>query len=217
VRAAAEVLEAPRTGLPGDVEAQRLAVGALRVVELVLIALGPQLGQRRLARHLVAYERPILRDDLRHPLLDAGEILRREVVVQVDVVVEPVLDRRAVHELGLGPEAAERLGHHVRATMPCNLQTFRIGDLQGREPNLWLHEPGRQVHHTVVDLCRDGHLRQAGADRAQHLRYGHAVWVLDEPAVGQLHLHHGESFLMGAGSPESPTPGRTAYGTNNAL
>ena len=56
-------------------------------------------------------------DLLLHLRLDGREVLGRDAVRQVDVVVEAVLDRRPGGELGVGPEAQDGGGHDVGAGM----------------------------------------------------------------------------------------------------
>jgi hypothetical protein len=43
-------------------------------------------------------------DFLLHFLLDPGEILGRNAMRQIDIVIEAVFDRRAAGELGFGPD-----------------------------------------------------------------------------------------------------------------
>ena len=57
-----------------------------------------------------------------HLLLDFREILGRDAVRKLDVVIKAVLDRRAGGELGVGPEAQDGGGEHVGAGMPDALQ-----------------------------------------------------------------------------------------------
>src|ERR1700730_14036428 len=55
-----------------------------------------------------------LLDDLPHPLLDGFKIIGPEWLRYPEVVIEPVLDRRADAQLGVGEELLDRLGEHVR-------------------------------------------------------------------------------------------------------
>ena len=71
--------------------------------------------QRLVARDLLAHERrvPAL-TILRHLRLDLLEVLGRERLPYVEVVVEPVLDRRTDGDLTPGKEVLHRVRHHVR-------------------------------------------------------------------------------------------------------
>ncbi len=61
-----------------------------------------------------------------HLLLDLLEIVRRNPVRELDVVIEPVLDRWSGCELRVGPDFQNRSGQNVSGRMP---QTFNIGHL----------------------------------------------------------------------------------------
>jgi len=60
-------------------------------------------------------ERLVGRDDLRHLVLDGGEVLGRERARHLDVVVEAVLDRRPDAEVRVGEQLLDGGGHHVRS------------------------------------------------------------------------------------------------------
>ena len=67
--------------------------------------------------------------DLLHLLLDGLEVLGGERLLDVEVVVEAVLDRRADAELGLGEELLHGLGHDVRGGVAQDVQAVLGGDL----------------------------------------------------------------------------------------
>ena len=68
---------------------------------------------RFLARDAFPLELLVLLRDLLHLRLDLLEVIRRDAVLHVEVVVEAVLHRRAVGELGIGPDAQDRGGHDM--------------------------------------------------------------------------------------------------------
>ena len=72
---------------------------------------------RLVARYLDPLENMVRLDLALHLLLDPREILRGDPVRELDIVVKPVLDRRAGRKLGLGPDFQNRGGQHVRAGM----------------------------------------------------------------------------------------------------
>jgi hypothetical protein len=63
-------------------------------------------------------------DFLFHLSLDFLEILRRDAVRQVHVVIETILDGRAAGELRVGPEAEDGGGQDMRAGVA---ESFQIG------------------------------------------------------------------------------------------
>ncbi len=86
---------------------------ALEPDQLDLVGLVLQLADRVVVGHSAPGEPLVLLDDLAHPGLDLLQVGRHERHLDVEVVVEAVLDRRADAELGVGPEVLHRLGHHV--------------------------------------------------------------------------------------------------------
>ena len=61
-----------------------------------------------------------------HLRLDLGEILGREALFAIEIVIEAVLDHRADRDLGAGKKLLHRLGHHVCRVVADQLQRFRI-------------------------------------------------------------------------------------------
>ena len=92
--------------------------GALEPDQLDLVGLVLQLGDRVVVGDRAPGELLALLDDLAHPGLDLLEVLRLERHLDVEVVVEAVVDRRADAEPGLGPDVLDRLRHHVRGGVP---------------------------------------------------------------------------------------------------
>ena len=89
-------------------------MSARRPELVALLAAGPDDLGRLLARDLLAQERLVLVGDLLHLRLDLHEVLGRQLVVQVDVVVEARVRRRTDVELGVGEEAQDRRRQDVR-------------------------------------------------------------------------------------------------------
>ena len=115
----------------------RLALGNVcQVAELELARVRP-LAQPAQPAALGILDRLLARDDdflegvvrldlLLHLRLDLREILRRDAVRQIHVVVKPVLDRRPGGELGVRPEPQNGGGHDVRGGMA---DAFQLGHL----------------------------------------------------------------------------------------
>ncbi len=72
-------------------------------------------------------KRVVRLDLLFHLRLDLLEILRRDAVRQIDVVIKSVFDRRPGGELRLGPEPQDGGGQHVRGGMA---DAFQLGHLR---------------------------------------------------------------------------------------
>ena len=83
-------------------------------------------GQGFVARNFHALERMVRFDLLFHLRLDLLEILRRNAVRKIDIVIKTVLDRRPGGELRFRPDFQDRRGQDVRGRMT---QTFDVGHL----------------------------------------------------------------------------------------
>ena len=81
--------------------------------------------QPGVAGQLITGEGAVLIDDMFHLRFDAAEVVGGDGSFEGDVVVEPVLQRRAVGELSLRPEAEDRLGHDVGTRVAEQIE--RIG------------------------------------------------------------------------------------------
>ena len=120
VRAAAEIHEIA-VAIDGD----HAPLGEL-VDQLELIGLACKELARPLASDLLAREREVFRHDLLHLGLDGGEVLGRECVLAVEVVVETVLDRRAYGDLRPWKKAEDGVGHDVRGRVPYRLELQKL-------------------------------------------------------------------------------------------
>jgi hypothetical protein len=70
-------------------------------------------GLRLLAGNRLVFELLVLLGDLPHLRLDLLEVVRCDAVLHLEVIVEAVLDRRAVGELRVRPQPEDGGGHHV--------------------------------------------------------------------------------------------------------
>jgi hypothetical protein len=96
----------------------------LEVDQLQLVRLGLQLVLGRVDRLDDAAGEPLRGlDDLLHALLERLEVLRGEGLLDVEVVVEAVADRRADAQLGLRELLLHGLGQHVRGGVPDDRAT----------------------------------------------------------------------------------------------
>ncbi len=128
VRPAAQITPNPFPGtgievvVGGELVAADLhdvGVTGLVVDQLQLVGLAGQLGTRLLLGLVhPPGEQLALLDDLAHPLFQLVQILRRERLGHVEVVVEAVGDGRADAQLGLREQLLHGLGQHVCRRVP---------------------------------------------------------------------------------------------------
>ena len=131
--------------------------GALEADQLQLVRLVGQLLAGGLVGDDAAGEALAALLDLLHLLLDGLEVLGRERLLDVEVVVEAVLDRRADAELGLGEQLLHGLRHDVRGGVAQDVEAVLGGDLDGLDVVA--------VPHLVREVLQlAGHAR--GDDRA---------------------------------------------------
>ena len=135
VRAGAEIEE-----VAVAIERDRFVLGnVLDDVELELARLGSRTegakfatfrhGQRFVARNFHALERMVRLDLLLHLRLDLLEIVGRDAMRQLDVVIETVLHRRPGGELRIGPDFQNGRGQDVRGGMAEALDVGHLGAL----------------------------------------------------------------------------------------
>ena len=84
-------------------------------------------GLRFLAGDRLVVELLVLLGDLLHLRLNFLEIIRGDAVSHFEIVVETILDGRAVGELGIGPDAEDGGGHHVRGGVAHALEVGHLG------------------------------------------------------------------------------------------
>ena len=184
VRAAAQVLE-PVLRVEADLAVRQVA-GQLQLVRLRLrLEAGQDLG---LVHAVGAHERVLLGEDPAHLLLDPLQVVRRDRLGELEVVVEAVGDRRADRHLGVGPQVQHRLGHHVRRRVAQHGQRLRIASRQDAHA-VALGQRQPQVAHLVADVHGDGGLGQPRADRGGRIQAGGAVLQLQIGPVGQFNAH----------------------------
>ena len=175
----------------GRVDARGLAVGE----DLDLVGLVVQLLQRLVARELHAAEGLVLLDDLGHAGLDALEVLGRERLLDVEVVVEAVVDRRPDRELRAREEVGDRLRHHVGGRVADDRAAL-VGIGRDRLHGRAVGHLAGEVHGLPVDAS--GHdLAADRTDGLQGLAGGGAAGQLGGRSVGAL---DGDDGLPGHGA-----------------
>ncbi len=87
-----------------------------------------------LARQLGHFEGLILLHHLLHLCFDLLEIIRREPMLQIEVIIKPLIRRRPNIQLRLRPNPQNRRGQHMRARMPNARQPIHFPPLLQRLP-----------------------------------------------------------------------------------
>lgn len=105
-------------------------------------------------------------EDLEHPLLDPGQVLGVERLGDLEVVVEPVLDRRSDAQFRLRKQVLDGLGQDVRGRMPQNGQALGVLGTN-RLDHITRRDAVIQVAQFAVHACN-----QHGAVIAEHLASG---------------------------------------------
>ena len=86
---------------------------------------------------------------LRHPLFDLHEIFRRERTLQIEVVVEPFLDRRTDGKLCLRKELLYGVRHQVRSTVPVHFVAFGRLERNDLDRGIVINGDGKILELTV--------------------------------------------------------------------
>ena len=173
-------------------------VGPVGVVDLVLAALFVQLVDAGAVLEFVPREGAVLLDDLGHLRLDRLEVtlFQRPILGERDVVVEPRVQRRAVHQLRPRHHPLDRLGHHVGGRVPKHVQRLvvrlAVATLLGHDrQRAVVLQQGRQIGELPVHGAAHRGLGQAGADRLGDLAGRHGRLELFDRSVGQRDAGHG--------------------------
>ena len=185
VRSTAEVSEVA-LGIERD-----LPVGGVDELDLVRLALLLEARLRLVARNLLARPfAPFLQLAVQLGL-DPLELLLVQGLREVEVVVEPVLDRGPDGDLHAGVQATHCLGQQMRGRMPKHVERVRVARVARREDldRLSVFERLPQVLHDAG--CADEHrlLGELRPDRARGVEPGRAVGKLKLGVIGEDDVH----------------------------
>ena len=183
------------------VERYRLALRqVLDQLDLVLLALRLEQRDGVVAGGDDPLEGRIRRDDLAHLRLDAGEILGREGLVAVEVVIEAVLDGRADGHLGAGEQHLHGFGQHMGGVVPDHLQ--RLVVLAGDEAQAGIGgDCVREVAQLAIHFHGERGLGEARADGGGHRRTCNRAVEAADGTVGQGDRGHRCRDLSGRAKP----------------
>ena len=167
------------------VERDPLALQSVQQLELVLVALLPEVVDRAVPRDLLAPVRRIAPGELDHLLLDRAEVVRRQrMLAQVDVVVEAGLDRRADAELRPGEERFHRFCHQVGGAVPVGVLALVVRPRE--DPHRGIGgERACEIARLAVDADGERLPGQARADALRDGLSGDAAGILALRSVGQ--------------------------------
>ena len=140
------------------------------------------------AGQLKTLEREVFLRDLFHLLLDGGQIVRRERLGRIEIVIEPVVDGRPDGELDLRMEALDRLRKHVRTGVAVGPAAVRVGKGVELDGVVALNGAERIAVYAVDGAGKRG-LGEARADGGGDIQTGHAVLKLALPAVRERDNH----------------------------
>ena len=115
------------------------------------------------AFQLLTQERLVLPDEIAHALLDPREVVGRERLVEIEVVVEAVLDGRADRVPRSGEQVAHRLRHHVRGGVAQDTEAVGLGAGHRLHADVAVRDPG-QVDQAISYVRCDRTGRKHGTD-----------------------------------------------------
>ena len=189
MRACAEICE-----IALRVEGDLLAPLGVLLDQLLLIRLAGHLlhGLRR--RQLETLERDIFLDNLLHLGLDFLEIFAGNRRLEIEVVVEAVVHRRADCELCARVQAADCLRENVRGGVPVGLFAVRIVKREDLHLAV-LRERRAQVAHLSIYARGARGLVKPHADALRDLRHTDAAFKFLFAAL-EIDLNH--SFFLSA-------------------
>ena len=156
-----------------------------------------------LLRNAAALEGMVARDHLPHAGLERLQILGREGLVDLEVVVEAVVDGRPEADAGPRPQLAHRGGEDVRGRVAQHGKRLVVP--AGEDAHLGVRGDGSsQVHDFAVHGGRQRGLGQPGADARGNVTCAASARRLDGPAIGEPHLdeivsHQSLGELRGSG------------------
>ncbi len=140
----------------------------------------------------LAHEGVVGPHHLDHPGLDRRDVLGRERPRHLEVVVEPVLDRRTESDAGLGEDLPDGGGEHVGGRVPQHLERRRIALGEDRHCGA-IVERSTQITDRPVDGDRHRGAGEAGTDRGRQVGAGRPRRQLARRAIGEGHGNRGRS------------------------
>ena len=179
-------------GTPAHVLEPVLAVEAHRIV-------GNPLEQFGLVCFPAALERPnrvvppdgdpldrlVALRQLAHPRLDRLQILGRKRPADVEVIVEPVLDRRTDRQFGLREQLPHGLRKQVRGAVPVDLPPGRVAKRQPLHRGIALERGGEIARRPVDPSGQD----VAAARLRRERRERRPARIPPRRSIRELHRH----------------------------
>ena len=128
---------------------------------------------------LKLFKLDIFLDDLLHFGFDLFEILGRERLFDIEIVIESVVDSRSDSELYFGEESFYSLSHDMGSGVAECLFTVLIGECQHLEGSV-LVKLCAEVADLAVQFYGTGGLIESHADSLYGISGGNAVFVLTD-------------------------------------
>ena len=167
------------------------------VIEFVLGTLALDLGEPFGIFHFVAGERAIFFDDLAHLGFDRFEVTIAQWAIfgEGDVIIEPVVQRRAVHQHRAGDQPLDRLGHHMSGRMAEQVQgvwiILLVAGLFGDERECAIvFDHGGEIAEFFVDQAANARLAEPLADGHRDVVCGDRVVERFDRTVWKCNLRH---------------------------
>ena len=154
----------------------------------------------------LAFELGVAIDDPAHLLFDGGEVVGREGLVAIEVVIEAVFDGRADGDLGSGEQGLDRLGQDVGRVVADGVEGGGVVAHDQAEVAARLQHPAH-VALLAVQLGQHGLLGQGRRDGGRDVARRGAGRVLAHRAVGKFQVDHVSVFIGGTGSYPDPPKG----------
>ena len=155
------------------------------------LSLGGKLLEHLVLGHVTAHDGLLLAGQLKHLLLDLGEVGLLDVlsIGWHHVVIESVLDGGANAELNAGIKLLQRLGEQVGRRMPEGMLAF-VGIPFVEIDGCIGCDGACHVPHLVAHLGNEYILCKTRADCLSHLKWRYAILELPNRLVGKSDFDH---------------------------
>ena len=169
----------------------RQILNQLYLIRLILLA---EQVERILAGNLLANHRNALLDDFFHLRLDLFQILRREIVFGINIVIEAVVDGRSDCQLDIRIQVLDCLCQNVRSGVTQGPLAHII--IKGQDAHrAVLLQRGFQIDGLSVYLCCQCGACQTGRNLLGNIQTGCTILDLHDGSVFQGNVNHNNPIL----------------------
>ena len=171
--------------------ALRQILNQLYLIRLILLA---EQVERILAGNLLANHRNALLDDFFHLRLDLFQILRREIVFGINIVIEAVVDGRSDCQLDIRIQVLDCLCQNVRSGVTQGPLAHII--IKGQDAHrAVLLQRSFQIDGLAVYLCCQCGACQTGRNLLGNIQTGCTILDLHDGSVFQGNVNHNNPIL----------------------